>query len=226
MISSIEGDWDHELQFETATENGFFLKTKSGEDYLVKSGSIILGIVDLWNPEAREWMKHIIRDNIIGEAGAWGWMHDFGEYMPLDAVSFCGKDPFHLHNDYPHQWSLVVEEAIDESGVSHADQILPFMRAGGTKSPDHTRLYWRGDQLPTFDGYDGMKSALVALLNGGMSGFTLGHSDIGGYTTIDILKPIYQITRSRELLHRWIEMSTFSDMIMRTHIGSHPVNMH
>ena len=71
-----------------------------------------------------------------------------------------------------------------------------------------------------------MKSALTALLNGGMSGFTLGHSDIGGYTTIDYIKPLYQITRTKDLLHRWIEMSTFSDMIMRTHVGIHPVNMH
>lgn len=72
---------------------------------MIKSISIDLGIVDLWNPEAREWFKKIIRKNLIEEAGAWGWMHDFGEYMPLDAHSSCGMDPFLLHNEYPDQWA-------------------------------------------------------------------------------------------------------------------------
>lgn len=82
-----------------------------------------------------------------------------------------------------------------------------------------------GDQLPTFDKYDGLWSALIGQLNGGLSGFTLGHSDIGGYTAISYLDGLYRIVRSKELLLRWIEMNTFSDMIMRTHIGSKPSAM-
>lgn len=73
--------------------------------------------------------------------------------------------------------------------------------------------------MPTFDEHDGLWSALIGQLNGGLSGFTLGHSDIGGYTTIYYVGGLYQYTRSKELLLRWTESSTFSDMIMRTHIG-------
>ncbi len=58
------------------------------------------------------------------------------------------------------------------------------MRAGTAKSPKHTSMFWMGDQLPTFDRFDGLHSALIGQLNGGLSGFTLGHSDIGGYTNI------------------------------------------
>lgn len=78
-----------------------------------------------------------------------------------------------------------------------------------------------GDQLTTFDEYDGMESAMRGLLNGGLSGFTLGHSDVGGYTVVAEYG-IDLISRSRKLLLRWIEMSTFSDMIMRSHPGSTP----
>ena len=78
-------------------------------------------IIDLSNPEAYDWMKKIIIENLIGEAGAWGWMHDFGEYNPLDAVYFDGRDPITAHNDYPAQWAKVVKEAIKESGVDHSD---------------------------------------------------------------------------------------------------------
>lgn len=58
-----------------------------------------------------------------------------------------------------------------------------------------------------------------------MSGFTLGHSDIGGYTTVDYIRGIASFKRSQELLFRWIEMNAFSDMIMRTHVGSKPEKM-
>jgi len=42
-----------------------------------------------------------------------------------------------------------------------------------------------GDQLVSYDKYDGMQSAMIGLLNSGLSGFGLGHSDIGGYTVVD-----------------------------------------
>jgi alpha-glucosidase len=59
------------------------------------------------------------------------------------------------------------------------------MRAGSTMSPGKTSLYWMGDQLPTLDKYDGLHSALIGILNGGVCGFGLSHSDIGGYTAIN-----------------------------------------
>jgi alpha-glucosidase len=61
------------------------------------------------------------------------------------------------------------------------------MRSGDSRSPADTTLFWMGDQIPTWDKYDGLWSALIGLLNGGMSGYTIGHSDIGGYTTISVL---------------------------------------
>lgn len=76
-----------------------------------------------------------------------------------------------------------------------------------------------GDQLVTFDHWDGLHSALIGLMNGGLSGFTLGHSDIGGYTANK--NPIKSYLRNKELLQRWIEMNAFSDAIMR----SHPTNL-
>ena len=58
------------------------------------------------------------------------------------------------------------------------------MRAGTAKSPAQTSLLWMGDQLPTYDSLDGMQSALIGQLNSGLSGFSLSHSDIGGYTNL------------------------------------------
>jgi len=38
-----------------------------------------------------------------------------------------------------------VKEAIEESDVDHAKNIVCFMRSGSTKSPGSTRLFWMGD---------------------------------------------------------------------------------
>lgn len=100
------------------------------------------------------------------------------------------------------------------------------MRSGSTQSPTYTDLFWMGDQLPTYDRFDGMNSAMMGLINGGLSGMSLGHSDIGGYTSINATYNglEFKILRNKEILQRWIEMSTFSDIIMRTHPSNKPAS--
>jgi len=96
------------------------------------------------------------------------------------------------------------------------------MRAGSTHAPGMTSLYWMGDQLPTLDRFDGLHSALIGLLNGGMVGFSIGHSDIGGYTTSNDTAHLNQFIRDDEILMRWCEMNAFSDAIFRTHPSNNP----
>ena len=94
------------------------------------------------------------------------------------------------------------------------------MRSGSATSPQYANLYWMGDQLLSYDEFDGLQSALIGLLNGGLSGFTMGHSDVGGYTVVN--EVWFNYVRTKELLLRWIEMTSFSDIIMRSHPGSDP----
>jgi alpha-glucosidase len=89
------------------------------------------------------------------------------------------------------------------------------MRSASLHSSKYAQLYWLGDQMVTWDEYDGIKSVLNAYLSSGISGHSLTHSDIGGYTQI----PIFYI-RTKELLLRWIEFSAFGSALFRTHIGS------
>ena len=89
-------------------------------------------------------------------------------------------------------------------------------------SPGKCTLYWMGDQLPTLDKYDILHSALIGILNGGMSGFGLGHSDIGGYTSLNNSYTYINFRRDEEVLMRWSEMSAFSDAVFRTHPSNVP----
>jgi len=79
---------------------------------LIKSCSIEFGTVDLSNPEAKKWYENIIQKNLIEEAGAYGWMHDFGEYVPLDASTHDGRDSVDYHNEFPSEWAKLGKTAI------------------------------------------------------------------------------------------------------------------
>ncbi|MDQ3830484.1 MAG: alpha-glucosidase, partial [Candidatus Tectomicrobia bacterium] len=62
------------------------------------------------------------------------------------------------------------------------------------------------------------------VLSGGVSGFSLVHSDTGGFNAFAITlsgREIPVIARSKELLMRWVELSAFTS-VLRTHEGLNP----
>lgn len=202
--------------FEEGARHGYLVKNKAGKPYRVKITDFSAAFVDLTNPEARAWIKDIIEDELIG-TGASGWMADYGEGLPYDAVLFSGADPKSYHNQYAEEWAEVNREAIREGG--REDDIVFFDRSGYTRSPRYSTLFWLGDQLVDWDEHDGIKSAVTGLLSSGLSGYSLEHTDVGGYTAID--NPLLKYHRSRELLLRWIELGAFTT-VFRTHEGNIP----
>ncbi len=202
--------------FEEAARNGYLVKKQDGEPYRITISSFSAALVDLTNPEAWTWIKDIIKGELIGN-GASGWMADFGEGLPYNAVLFSGADPKRYHDRYAEEWARVNREAISEAG--RGDDIVFFNRSGYTESPRYSTLFWVGDQLVDWDEHDGIKSAVTGLLSSGLSGYSLEHSDIGGYTAID--NPLFEYHRSKELLLRWIELGAFTT-VFRTHEGNIP----
>lgn len=205
--------------FAEARDKDYLIKTQSGEPYMILNTSFSAGLIDLTNPAARAWIKEVIKSELVRDAGSKGWMADFGEALPYDAVLYSGESPATYHNKYPEEWQQVNREAINEVGLGN--EVVFFSRSGYTKSPGLTTLFWLGDQLVSWDRYDGIKTAITGLLSSGLSGYSLNHSDIGGYTTIT--NPIADYHRSRELLWRWTELSAFN-VVFRTHEGNQPDN--
>ena len=79
---------------------------------------------------------------MIEEAGAYGRMYDFGEHVTLDSKTQDGGDPIlKNHNEFPRLWAEMIHEAIEESNVPQAKDIIYFMRSGQTSSPSKTRLF-------------------------------------------------------------------------------------
>ena len=197
--------------FEEAKNSGFFVKNPAGEDYLFDFGEFSCGVVDLTDAEAFGWYKNVIKTNLI-EFGFRGWMADFGEYLPADAVCRGGSG-LEMHNLWPLLWAKCNREAVEESGGD--GELVFFMRSGAAGSGRYSTLIWAGDQCVDFSKDDGLPSVITAALSLGMSGFGLHTCDCGGYTTLFGLK------RSEELMLRWLEYSCFTP-VMRTHEGNRP----
>jgi alpha-glucosidase len=197
--------------FVEAAASEYLAKDGKGADYLVDFGEFTAGIVDFTNPAAFAWYKGVIRRNLVG-LGLAGWMADFGEYLPTDAVLASGESAEIAHNAWPALWARCNREAVDESG--RAD-ILWFMRAGGPGSQRSCPMMWAGDQNVDWSEDDGLPSVITAALSLGLSGHGLSHSDMGGYTTL------FGMRRTKELLLRWVELAALSPL-MRGHEGNRP----
>jgi len=196
-----------------ATKHGYCVKDQNGNDYLVKSTTFSSAMVDFTNPAAYEWIKGVIKTNMI-DFGLAGWMADFGEYLPTDSVLHSG-DPTILHNQWPAIWAKINREAIEESGK--LGEVFFFTRAGYTGSVKYSTLMWNGDQYCDWDRTGGMPEALPAALSLGVSGCGLSHSDVGGFSTF------IHVKRSPELMARWAEFCAFTPLF-RSHEGIRPGN--
>ena len=197
--------------FSEAQAQGYFVKRADGTDYLFDFGEYDCGVVDLTLPAAFDWYKEVIKQNLIG-LGFKGWMADFGEYLPADAVCHGGSGA-KLHNAWPMLWAKCNRLAVEEAGM--LGDCVFFMRSGAAGSQRYSTLHWAGDQNVDWSEDDGLPSVITAALSLGLSGLGLQTCDIGGYTTL------FHLHRDEELLLRWTEFACFTP-VMRTHEGNRP----
>ena len=201
--------------YKEAGPAGYCVKNASGEDYLITVTTFPAALLDLTKPETVDWIKGVIKRNMIG-IGLSGWMADFGEYLPTDAVlgganAAVGADRF--HNRYPAEWARVNREAVIEAEAE--DEVAIFMRAGYTGSSQYTNLIWAGDQMVDWSRHDGLPSVIPAALSAGIGGIGLHSSDVGGYTTL------FGRKRTKELFMRWAEAAVWTPFF-RSHEGNRP----
>ena len=204
--------------FEEAAAKGYFVKNMRSELYLIEMTGFKVGLFDLTNPEARIWIKDLIKKNLIGN-GFEGWMADFGEALPWDAKLFSGISAQEYHNLYPVEWAKLNREAIEETG--NEGKIAFFSRSAFLGSAAQSSFFWAGDQMTSWQRHDGLPSVVPALLSSGMSGMQVNHADVGGFAGFWKVGGLFKMVRSKKLLKRHIELGAFSP-IFRTHEGIIP----
>lgn len=183
------------------------LKNADGEIYDQLAPNGASAHADLSLPAARDYVKAHLRRMLV-ELGMDGWMSDFGEWVPLDAVNAAGDDPVAYHNRYPVEWHRLWREVMDE--VRPDGDYVVFARSGWTGVQSVSQIHWAGDQEATFSPHDGLPTVLPALLTLGMSGVPFVTHDIAGFSGGPSTK---------QLFLRWTELGAFTP-IMRTHEGN------
>lgn len=129
-----------------AVEKEYLVKKLDGTDCFLDFGEFNCGIPDLTNPEAYQWYKELIKRELIG-FGVGGWMADFGEYLPTDAVLSSGESAMTAHNLWPVLWAKCNYDALRETG--RPGDIIYFMRQAESAFRNIARFYGRGTNRST-----------------------------------------------------------------------------
>ncbi len=191
---------------------GFFGKTASNLTYLLPwwwcpSGTCQAALLDITNPEARQWWWNlhpafIANASVLGGEVAGFWT-DLGEpeNHPLDMQHMFGST-LKVHNLYNLLWAKTVFEGYAQ--FRPGQRIFNLTRSGYAGIQRYGVFTWSGDVARSFGG---LAVQVPMLLQMGMSGIAFHNSDIGGFTngfTTD------------ELYTRWMQFGTFCP-ITRAH---------
>ena len=185
--------------FDDAAAKGYLVKKSDGSPYVVLDTPYAAGMVDFTNPDAVTWYQSRLQGAL--DDGWDGWMYDFAEYVPQDAVFFNGKTGMEMHNLYP---VLYQQAAFDLLEKQRKGDYLIFVRSGYAGTSGRVPMVWAGDQSTDFDLADGLPAALTGALNAGLSGIPLWGSDISGYHYV------YNPPPDKEVYLRWTEVGAFS----------------
>ncbi|MCC6647344.1 MAG: glycoside hydrolase family 31 protein [Polyangiaceae bacterium] len=194
--------------------HGLFIKRPDGEPaitFFISGKPLDIATIDLTNPDAVTWFQGLLRRTL--ELGYDGWMHDFGEYVPRDAVLFDGRRGDEFHNAFP---VLSAKAAHDLMERERPGDYLFFVRSGGPGTQAYAPAVWGGDAEATFDETQGLPSALRSGVNLATSGVPYWGSDMTGF------KCLTNAPRDKDVFLRWVELGAVSPIMMEQNACANP----
>ena len=201
-------------EFVEAANLGHLIKKPDGTTYTWSMTSGTFGYtvsqIDVTKPAARAWFLDRFMKQATGELGFDGWMQDFGEYTPPDAVFSDGSTGATMHNRYPHEWIKLAADHMAQEKPD-GDYVL-FPRSGTIGTTALGGVTVTGDHNANYAVGDGLPASMAALMSLGMSGGApLGGTDIAAY----------YFWTDKELFMRFVELGAMQP-IMRCHNGTIP----
>ncbi|MDE2427621.1 MAG: DUF5110 domain-containing protein [Burkholderiales bacterium] len=169
------------------------------------------GLIDLFNPVARDWFWNIYKD--LRKDGVAGWWGDLGEpEVHPAALMHASGSADQVHNIYGHEWAKLIAEGYQREFPKERPFIL--MRSGYSGSQRYGMIPWSGDVNRT---WGGLRSQPEIALQMGMQGLAYMHSDLGGFAGANL---------DDELYVRWLQYGVFQP-VFRPHaqeeVASEPV---
>jgi alpha-glucosidase (family GH31 glycosyl hydrolase) len=201
--------------YQYGLDHGYFVKLPDGKPAFTQfiSGKLLtLATIDLSNPDAVTWFQSLLQRSL--DLGYDGWMHDFGEYIPREAVLFDGRRGDEFHNAFP---VLSAKAAHDLLEKQRPGNYLYFVRSGGSGTQAYVPAVWGGDAEATFDETQGLPSVVRGGLNLAMAGVPYWGSDMTGF------KCLTSAPHDKEVFFRWVEFGATNPIMMEQDACSNPV---
>lgn len=192
--------------WESAEQEDLIIHDEDGEPYtFVGVTGKTTSLLDLTHSAAEDWAVSWMEEAV--EHGFDGWMADYGEWLPTDAVLASGEDALRVHNRYPRDW-----QAVNHTALEGEDAVF-FSRSGWAGATGIAPVVWGGDQRTSFDSDDGLPTVLALGLGLSACGVPVFTHDVAGYQSVG------NDPSDRELWYRWAALGAFSP-IFRTHHGA------
>ncbi|MHC1778144.1 MAG: TIM-barrel domain-containing protein [Lentimicrobium sp.] len=160
------------------------------------------GLIDIYDPKAREWFWNIYKK--FTDQGIAGWWGDLGEPevhpAPLQHINGSADE---VHNSYGHEWAKLIYEGYRSDFPDTRPFIL--MRAGYAGSQRYGMIPWTGDVSRSWGGLVPQPEISLQM---GMQGLAYMHSDLGGFAGGDSI--------NNELYTRWLQYGVFQP-VFRPH---------
>jgi|GEM_PF-453468 len=198
-------------RFAGGETDGHLVKKATGSTYTVTDpAGRVAGLVDLTSQAATDWFEGYMR-TCAETLGADGWMADFTEWMPHDAVLSDGQQGWAYHNRYPLDFQALNLKVLGENkGVFFARSGWASVNGG---SAGLATTMWGGDQDTDWEDDDGYPSIVPLGVHLGLAGISYFGTDIAGYSSF--VAPY----TNKELFYRWTTAAALTPL-MRTHHGS------
>jgi sulfoquinovosidase len=197
--------------WDEAHRDDHFVRRYDNEPYIFEGVKFEpTGLAELFRPETRAWVQKELETALA--LGVDGWMADYAEWYPADALDFVthdGSSPEAAHNRYPVVWAETNRDAIEASG---RDDVVVFHRSAYSGSQGKAHVIWAGDQRTSFQADDGLPTIIPILIGLGVTGFPIVTHDIAGY--VSATNP----PSTKDLFFRWTSLGALAP-IMRTHHG-------
>lgn len=172
------------------------------------------GMLDISNPDTREWLWERLRP--LTAEGVAGWWGDLGEpeVHPATIVHANGLPAEQYHNIYGNEWSRTLHDGLRADFPERRPFLM--MRGGSTGLQRYGVFPWTTDVSRSWGGF---QPQVKLMLSAGLSGLGYMSSDVGGFA-VDPANPT-----DPELYLRWLQQGVFSPML-RTHAQLKPEPYH
>ncbi len=200
--------------FTEGTDGGYLIKDESGTVMaFIDPGTRQASLIDLTNADAVNWLGEY-QTTAVKAVGVDGWMADFSEWLPVEAVMDNGMTGWEYHNVYPLEWQRVNAKHLSDAAPNFGGVFFP--RSGWASvnggASGTAPVMWGGDQDTDWTYDDGFPTTIPLTAHAGMAGVAIMGTDIAGYNSVGAPNT------TKELWYRWVAMSAFHPL-MRTHHG-------